>query len=216
MTSQNRFAVRLGEDRLAGLTARQGERTERVIMATETLARQGGYEGVRMREVSVLSGVALGTIYRYFGSREYLVYLATQRWAQRTTVAAIPPDLSGSTAELCLRQLRSVGLAYAAEPLLLEAWVRSIISADPAVIDEARRTGEDQAVAAAMWPPLNHLDRTFEAVLRMSVGQVWFAGVVQWASGQKTLAEVHGEVERLVRFLFGTPAAPAARADPGS
>jgi AcrR family transcriptional regulator len=185
-----------------GLTARQGERSERVLHAAEKLARDGGYEGVRMREVSEQSGVALGTIYRYFGSREYLVYLATKRWAERTATAAIPKSRSGDTMELCLRQLGRVVRAYTREPLVLEAWVRARISGDPGVIEHERRVGDDPSYGWAFWPPLDHLDPYFKSLLRMSVEQVWFAGVVQWASGQKTLPAVHENLERLVRFLF--------------
>jgi hypothetical protein len=69
-------------------------------------------------------------------------------------------------------------------------------------VEDERRAGEDPTYARALWPGLEHLDPTFREILRMSVHQVWYAGVVQWASGQKSLKAVHRDVERLVRFLF--------------
>src|SRR5260370_40152778 len=50
----------------------QQDRYERVMRATIDLAREGGYNAVQMREVAKRSGVALGTVYTYFQSRDNL------------------------------------------------------------------------------------------------------------------------------------------------
>src|SRR5690349_21949318 len=55
-----------------GSTA-QRERRQRILDATYTLAREGGYDAVQMRAVADQADVALGTLYRYFPSKVHLL-----------------------------------------------------------------------------------------------------------------------------------------------
>ena len=55
------------------LTAAQAARRERVVRAALELAAEGGYDAVQMRDVASRSEVALGTIYRYFSSKDHLL-----------------------------------------------------------------------------------------------------------------------------------------------
>src|SRR5277367_6168901 len=48
------------------LTRAQQARRQRVIDAAMTLALEGGYEAVQMRDVAARADVAMGTVYRYF------------------------------------------------------------------------------------------------------------------------------------------------------
>ena len=55
------------------LTESQQARRTRMLQAAEELAVQGGWDGVQMREVAQRAEVALGTLYRYFPSKEHLL-----------------------------------------------------------------------------------------------------------------------------------------------
>jgi AcrR family transcriptional regulator len=55
------------------LTANQAARRQRVLDAATKLAAEGGYDAVQMRDVAQEAGVALGTIYRYFASKDHLL-----------------------------------------------------------------------------------------------------------------------------------------------
>ena len=61
---------------VATLTAGQQARRQRVVAAALELAAGGGYEAVQMRDVSTKADVALGTIYRYFSSKDHLLAAA--------------------------------------------------------------------------------------------------------------------------------------------
>src|SRR5438034_8203480 len=63
------------------LTPNQAARRQRVIDAAMKLAADGGYDAVQMREVATEAGVALGTIYRYFSSKDHLLAEALVEWA---------------------------------------------------------------------------------------------------------------------------------------
>ena len=58
------------------LTPNQAARRERVIDAALELAAEGGYDAVQMRDVAGRAQVALGTIYRYFSSKDHLLAAA--------------------------------------------------------------------------------------------------------------------------------------------
>ena len=64
-----------------GLTRSQKARRTRVIEAAMALASEGGYDAVQMRDVAERADVALGTIYRYFASKDQLLAAALVEWA---------------------------------------------------------------------------------------------------------------------------------------
>ena len=55
------------------LARNQAARRRRVLDATLALAAKGGFDAVQMRDVAAEAGVALGTVYRYFASKERLL-----------------------------------------------------------------------------------------------------------------------------------------------
>ena len=73
--------------------AEMEERSRRIVETAVELAEQGGFEAVRLREVAAHAGVAMGTLYRRFRSKEDLLVAAleleTRRMGER--VAQRPP-----------------------------------------------------------------------------------------------------------------------------
>ena len=65
---------------ISSLSRSQEARRQRVIEAAIELATEGGYDAVQMREVAAAAGVALGTIYRYFSSKDHLLAEAQVEW----------------------------------------------------------------------------------------------------------------------------------------
>src|SRR5207244_3026281 len=55
------------------LARSQAARRRRVLDAALRLAAEGGFDGVQMRDVAAAADVALGTVYRYFSSKERLL-----------------------------------------------------------------------------------------------------------------------------------------------
>ena len=54
------------------------ERTRRIVTSAVELAEEGGFEAVRMRDVAAHAGVALGTFYKRFRSKEDLLIAALE------------------------------------------------------------------------------------------------------------------------------------------
>ena len=64
------------------LTQSQAARRQRVLVAALELGADGGYEAVQMRDVAASAEVALGTIYRYFPSKDALLAAAMVEWME--------------------------------------------------------------------------------------------------------------------------------------
>ena len=73
------------------------ERGDSILTATEILLRQSGYDSMTMQAVATAAGLAKGTLYLYFASRESLVIAVYgrlfDRWLDR--LAVHKPELNG-------------------------------------------------------------------------------------------------------------------------
>lgn len=78
----------------------QRARREQVVDAAQRLLAEHPYEQIQVRDVAKAAGVALGTLYRYFGSKEHLYAVALVRWAEPVQASA---PRAGTTVEERLR-----------------------------------------------------------------------------------------------------------------
>jgi AcrR family transcriptional regulator len=131
-------------DSADGALARsQAARRRRVIDATLELAAGGGFEAVQMRDVAAEAGVALGTVYRYFESKERLLLEANleQVDALRTRIAERPPK-GVTAADRVADVLRRATRAQTRRPEATAAMVRALGSARPEESDAVARVSE--------------------------------------------------------------------------
>src|SRR3954470_7387732 len=101
-----------------------GVRRKRVMDAALSLAAEGGYEAVQMRDVAERGDVALGTLYRYFPSKDALLLAALFEMAEdlKTTLARRPAQ--GETrADRVTDVLRRAARALERQPKVTDALV---------------------------------------------------------------------------------------------
>src|SRR5947199_3769707 len=112
----------------------QAARRERVIAAAVDLASEGGYEAVQMRDVAREADVALGTLYRYFPSKDHLLIaaLAEQVSTLQRRLGQKPPR-GTNAAERVGDVLRRACRAPERAPPFTAALVTALSSADPSV-----------------------------------------------------------------------------------
>lgn len=182
--------------------AAQQDRYEKIVRATIDLAREGGYDAVQMREVAKRSGVALGTVYTYFQSRDNLVYRATVAWnarvAEETALAADAEDRPGLEGlEMDIRRLAN---RYHAEPGLLHAFVRSTLSTDPEVVEQRRNV--NWAWWVELYPKLDLLGPEIAALAPRLLTDVFYSGALRWAFGQIDFSEVVDQLTAVVRLMI--------------
>src|SRR3954447_16261722 len=81
----------------AGLPAWQLARRQRIVESALRALESREYEQIQIRDVALTAEVALGTLYRYFSSKEHLYAAVLQEWAafdrpRRGRAAGLPPS----------------------------------------------------------------------------------------------------------------------------
>jgi len=107
----------------------QAERRDRILAAARAALEEQDYESIQMRDVAQRAGVALGTLYRCFTSKEHLYAAVLSDWARRSAVAA-RRDLPSPEARVRAR-VHGVITAYQRQPQFYKAHVTLQSSSDP-------------------------------------------------------------------------------------
>src|SRR5271154_2266631 len=116
----------------SGLPRGQQERRERIVRAAITLLEHGEYDAIQMRDVAREAGVALGTVYRYFTSKEHLYAAALLEWAANFPNREQSKRAAGRSDEAQLRALmRRAVRAFERYPQMMRVEIVIESSPDP-------------------------------------------------------------------------------------
>ncbi len=183
------------------LTRGQAARRTRVLDAALRLASCGGYDAVQMRDVATTAHVALGTIYRYFRSKDELLAVALLEWARsiEQEVSAEAPA-GASVADRVVDVLRRACGAMERDPKLTAALITAITSPDPAVSAWQRELTVIllQLLAAAL-EGVPEAER--DGVARV-LSWVWFGALLGWVNGWSNAGTAGDELETAARLLL--------------
>jgi TetR/AcrR family transcriptional regulator, cholesterol catabolism regulator len=183
------------------LTPGQRERRQRIIESALALAAEGGYEAVQMREVAARANVALGTLYRYFTSKEHLLVacMSDTVAAMRQRFGLRPPAGEDAAARV-IDTLRRATRAMQRQPNVTSAMLKSLISSGGAVSENMEPIGEmmTEIVVGAMGEPARPNERDVAEVIQ----QVWLAALLWWVAGLAPAREVEEKVNRAVVLLL--------------
>lgn len=162
------------------LTPLQRERYERIVATAVELIKEHGYDASNIRDVAQAAQVGNGTIYRYFGSRDSLVYVATASWSIELgyTQRSLPRE--GTTRQRIVASVTDGARAMLAEPNMAKAWASVRQSTDPELVKRLMVSNEYQAVNGFSFsdpddPMLRDLNTIMEA---QTVHGLW-----KWARG---------------------------------
>ncbi len=185
-------------------TAAQRGRRERILAATLALATKGGYDAVQMREVAARAGVALGTLYRYFPSKEQLLVagMAEQFTAMRERLAD-RPSAGDTPAQRVIDDLRRATRGLQRNPNITPAMLKSLIASGNGAVAEMMapiRESMTSIVVSAMGHP--EPDDHDSAVAEV-IGHVWMASLLWWVAGHAPAEHVEEVVNQAVTLLMG-------------
>ncbi len=183
------------------LTRAQEARRQQVIEAAMVLGLEGGYEGVQMREVALRADVAMGTVYRYFTSKDHLLAATLVSWVEELDVRLGENPGSGATpGDRVLDVLNRCMRAMSRQPRLVGAVFTSLSSPDPAAVACQRQITVliEGIITRALGPdrPADLADRA-----RM-LGHVWYSALVGWVAGWSSTERVTDELSVAVRLLL--------------
>ena len=185
----------------ATLTKSQAARRERVIRAAQELAAEGGYDAVQMRDVASRGEVALGTIYRYFPSKDALLLAVMVQWLgdleQRVTRH---PPTGATTVDRIMDVLgRAVG-SMDREPRLTRAVIAAMTAGDPASVDAVGEVTAAMArILEAAFP--EDVDPALEAAAAKVLGHVWWSATISWANGMGDSTWVAAELRQASELI---------------
>jgi AcrR family transcriptional regulator len=181
------------------LKERQEARRKRLIQAALALGAEGGYDAVQMRDVSEMADVALGTIYRYFTSKDHLLAAGLAEWTGQLQYRLTQRPVQGETAsDQLVAVLRQACRALERQPRLAGALVKAMTSSDPGVAEAVGRVAEQ--ISGMTGGILADFPEDVRAAIVDLIGHVWYSTLARWANGLMPLDEVAPELERMVRL----------------
>lgn len=182
------------------------ERARRIVETAVELAEKGGFEAVRLRDVAAYSGVALGTLYRHFRSKEDLLVaaLADQVGQLEARMTAHPADGPSANERVC-SFFATATLGLCGKPMLAKAMLRAMSSGQPELTEKvASFHGRiSQLVAAALrgngglttpGPADNGVGLVLQAV--------WFTSLVGWGGGLHDRSTVIEQVREAAELIL--------------
>ena len=187
--------------------SKQPGRRTRMLQVAMQLASDGGYDAVQMRAVAAEAEVALGTLYRYYPSKDVLLISGLSSWAeysrQRLSDVAIPGD---TCADRLAYTLELMARWSDREPLLMSAMMRALTSTDPATLEP--KAGVDAAVRGVIQQALADAPGIDVTAVRRIIGHVWFSSMMRWVSGQAPTGSVGSELAFTARLLLNRCSPP--------
>jgi AcrR family transcriptional regulator len=192
------------------LSGRQHARRQRIVDAAMRLAAAGGYDAVMMKRVAARAGVALGTVYRYFASKDHLLAEALVAWGgvlgERLRLA---PPRGASPGERVAQVFRRMARGVEAQPELGVALTRALLSCDPSAF--ANRSGLSAMMRGWIELALGDDPVRDRAGVVALLEHVCFSCMISLVNGHRSPREVGDELERAARLLLDPPRAePAA------
>lgn len=190
----------VGEE--TALARSQAARRRRVLDAALRLAEQGGFDAVQMRDVATEANVALGTVYRYFTSKERLLLEAMVE--QIDTLAArveSRPPVGSTSASRVLDVLTRANASLQRHPEVTAAMVRAFGAAAPDEADVVRRVSDSMTaiITGAMHEGIpSPRDLAAARVLQ----QVWLSSLVGWVGGVDEAPRVVADLAVAAQLLL--------------
>ena len=196
--------------------AQMEERSRRIVETAVELAEQGGFEAVRLRDVAAHAGVALGTLYRRFRSKEDLLLAALQQQVSDlgARVARRPPA-GDSPLERVTHFFLMVTRALCRRPNLARALTRAVATGEPELTQKIGAFHSEIGgliVASLRGPeegpgPPTDRERAIADVLQ----HVWFSSMIGWSAGLHRQAFVVEQTKSAARLLLDGSGAEVSR-----
>lgn len=190
-------------------------RRDKILDVAVALAQEGGFENVRQRDVAAKAGVALGTLYKSFRSKEDILTAALEREAEMLERRMESRPAQGdSRVERVGAFFDVVTRALCRKPKYARAVLRAMASGEPEVAGKVAayheritrlvvaamrgvgRPGAAGANAAKASPPTEK-----EAAMAFALQQFWFASLVGWSAGMTTVNEAVEQMRRIAVVL---------------
>ncbi len=173
-----------------------------MITAALELAAEGGYEGVQMRDVASRADVALGTVYRYFTSKDHLLAASMTQLLVGLEKSATKVPAAGATGlERVLDLLRRITDAMAADRNISSALVAGLVTGgrEVALCQQQMHATFEAVLVTAFEPDFPPDDR--RRMIR-ALEHVWFSALIGWNNGWTSFEQAVRDLENAAAMLW--------------
>jgi AcrR family transcriptional regulator len=184
--------------------AQTAARKARLIDAAVSLAAEGGYDAVQMRDVAARADVALGTLYRHYSSKDQLLLAALREQAAALCDGLERrPAAGGTPAERVADVLRRASRSLERNPRVTGALVTAMFVNDNGAREHKQAVREsmhlmlERAIDGAQ---IDDLDGVLDVL-----GHTWIATLAFWASGMGDGQAMGDRLERAAHLLLDAP-----------
>ena len=196
---QGRGASKPPPPRRESLDVRQRARRDRIVQATMRLMVHTDYESLQMKDITAEAGVALGTTYRYFNSKDHLVAEALQAWAEQfRREGAAPTGRSVARVKIAFRR---AARAFELSPCVYGHMLAVQASTDPLAIEMYNRFAERRLDAFSSF--LERVPSPRREGIASVMSAVLTAHLRSWTLGRESIEEVYASLDTAADLLLG-------------
>jgi TetR/AcrR family transcriptional regulator, cholesterol catabolism regulator len=170
------------------------DRRDKILDVAVALAEEGGFENVRQRDVAAHAGVALGTLYKRFRSKEEILCAALEREAETLERRMeLKPALGKTAVDRLGSFFQIITQGMLRKPRFARAVIRAMASGEEGVAKTvASYQGRITGLLIASMRGVGRLSFTDasekpvtekEVKLALLLQQLWFASLVGWSAG---------------------------------
>jgi AcrR family transcriptional regulator len=186
----------------ASLRSDQRERRQRIIDAAERLMFSVDYDRVQVRDVADEAGVALGTLYRYFNSKDHLFACALQSWSG-SFGGRLDRSGTGPTGERVKAVYRLAARAFERQPRVYGVMMHVQSSTDPHAAQVYRDFARQQSAVFATTLETSRLSEQKRDDVVAVMSAVLDENLRSWQLGLKPIEDVYRSIDRAADLIFG-------------
>lgn len=178
-----------------------GERWEALLDEAVRLASVGGYDAVQMRAVAKHAGMAVGTLYRYVPSKNYLLAVALTRQFHRVEAGWHWTAGAATPAQRLDRLSAYLHDRWQRDPVLTEAMVKAFRVTDSTaadVVNEAAGVIEDLLARTLAGGTSSLLDRRVAGV----IADIWLANLTAFIGRRASASQTRDRITRATRRIL--------------
>jgi len=183
------------------LTAAQQARRDRIVAAGLALLREREYERIQVKDVAERAGVALGTLYRYFVSKDHLFADALLFWSASFRVHVEQHAHEGKTLDRVKSVYRRAARAFERQPRVYGVLLVLQATTDPYAIAAFRDFADRQRAAFAATLSRIPQPRRDDIIDVMSA--VLAENLRSWNRGYKSIGAVYDAIDRAADLILG-------------
>jgi TetR/AcrR family transcriptional regulator, cholesterol catabolism regulator len=181
------------------LPAGQRERRERIVDAAVEMMIEVDYDHIQVKDVAERAGVALGTLYRYFSSKDHLMTCALLEWSSSFAERVEQAGVSTSVQRVKAVYGRAAR-AFEHEPRVFDALIQLQAGRDPQAAALFSEFGDRQT--AAFGAALDDLPADTRNDIVHIMSAVLAESLRGCQRGTCTRADVHRRIDRAAELLI--------------